>query len=219
MSVNAGPELKEQLSDAGYDVVDFVAAIGSSMCRDRGDIATAIETYQPKILVLQYEGNGSLWSCLDGYQPSYDLYHSSLTELGADAAAHGTHVVLVAPIPFTDGTPLYPGSSGTGDAMRDLAKADPGTFTYVDATTGLVNGPGAMADCYPNEPGCLPNGKIQVRPDDTNKITGKFTAGGGSHFCTSSVVVSLSEEDCNVPNAGGLRFSYNVVNGLRNAGL
>ncbi len=223
MSVNAAPEIKEQLDAAGYDLVHFEAFIGNSMCKDEASIDQTVVQDKPDILVLQYVGNGSLWNCVDGYQPTYDLYHRALTSIGANAAFNGapggTHVVLVGALPHADGTPLYPGSPGVTDAFRDVARTDPRAFSFVDPTPGLVPGPGALVACYPQEPGCGPDGRIQVRPDDHNPFTGATVMGGGSHFCLDSTLVSLAEEDCNVHNAGGLRFAYDVVDGIRAAGL
>ncbi len=223
MSVNAAPEIKEQLTAAGYDLVYFSAFIGASMCKDEMLISQAISDYQPQILVLQYEGNGALFDCVDGYQPTYDLYSRATDGIGLNATYHGppggTKVVLVSPVPHADGRPLFDGSVALTDLYRAQATAKPNTFIDIDATTGLVPGPGALMACYPQEPGCRLDGLIQVRPDSYNPYDGTTVVGDGSHFCTDSTLINLGEEDCNVPNAGGLRFAYNIVDGLRAAGL
>lgn len=220
VSTDARDVLLFGLQADGYDVSLYKAAYGAQLCIDGPTIPQTIKNLAPAAVILQSQANGSYWGCVEGYDANRFLYTAVLGEVAQAAAssgrAGGTRVFLVTALPNSDGSFNDPASvQGATDAERDWANRRPDIFTVVDATAGLTPGPGALQTCYPAEPGCRWDGKIQVRDDDRNVVTGITKPGGGEHLCPLPQIVSLSETHCLVENAGARRLTYTILGALR----
>lgn len=223
LALDAQEQLTNALEQTGYNVVLYHGVLGGSMCLDAALINNVIQTYKIQLLVLQYVGNNSFWNCVDGYDAAYRLYDDAIREIGLNAAFNGapggTHVFLVGPTPDTNGQPTLPESPAVTDVFLKWAGQAPDTFTFVDTRAGLTPGPGARQTCYPWEIQCGEDGRVQVRANYRNPITGETVVGGDVHFCLEPEWISFYKEVCHVPNWGATRFAFDIVDAMRATGL